>query len=114
MQNLKSETSMFCKQCGSVKQIKFCEVCDRETNTNFTKEFSETIFLNDWLRNLVKSRLMVNGKPKREIEQYVGNRDQNIVSEFERLREYGKPTRVIHRLWRRIGNIFKKVHEHDK
>lgn len=62
----------------------------------------------------MKSGEKVNGKPRREIEQYVGNRDQNIISEFERLREYGKPTRVIHRLWRRIGNIFRTVHEHDK
>jgi len=114
MQNSKSETSMLCKHCGSVKQTRFCEVCNRETNTHFTKEFTDTISLLDSAKNLMKSGEKANGKSKREIEQYVGNRDQRVVSEFERLREYGKPTRVIHRLWRRIGNVFKKVHEHDK
>ncbi|MFA5925615.1 MAG: hypothetical protein WC831_01665 [Parcubacteria group bacterium] len=81
---------------------------------DYKLEISESIKLDDWSRNLGKSGEKVKGKPKREIEQYVGNRDKNVVSEFERLREKNKKTKVIHRLWRRFGNIFKKVHEHEK
>ena len=62
----------------------------------------------------MKSGEKVGSKPKKEVEQYVGNRDRDVVSEIERMREKGEKTRVIHRLWRRCGNIFKKVHEHEK
>lgn len=78
-------------------------------------EITETIQISDNARNLAKSgERLSNGKPKREIEQYVGNKDEAVVSEFERIREEGEKTKVIHRLWRRFGNIFKKVHEHEK
>lgn len=78
-------------------------------------EISETINHKESLKNLSKSgEKLKNGKSKREVEQYVGNKEKKVVSEFERIREEGKKTKVTHKLWRRFGNVFKKVHEHEK
>jgi len=82
--------------------------------TDYSKEFFDVITMNDWLRNLFKSAQKIGNKTIREIEQYVGNKDRNVVSEFERLRRKGQGTEVTHRLWRRLSNGFKKVHEHKK
>lgn len=77
-------------------------------------ELTDSIAITDSLRSLMKSGNKVGNKSAKEIEQYVGNKDRDVISEFERLRENGKKTKVIHRLWRRFGDVFKKVHEHEK
>lgn len=105
---------MICNICGSKKNMRYCNKCKFKTSTAFSKKFIENVSLNDRLRNFMKSEEKINGKSKKEIEQYVGNKDKDIISEFERIRNNNKKTRVIHRLWRRFGNIFKKVHEHEK
>lgn len=108
------ENAMVCKKCNSDKKSKYCNNCKLDTPTSFGKELTEKISLSDQLRNLLKSATMVFNKPVREIEQYAGNKDRDVISEFERRRFKNKKTVVIHRLWRRIGNNFKKVHEHKK
>jgi hypothetical protein len=75
---------------------------------------TESITITESLRSLMKSSAKIGNKSVREIEQYVGNKDEDVISEFERLRDKGSKTKVIHRLWRRFGNVFKKVHEHEK
>jgi len=80
----------------------------------FKLELSDTASLDDSQRNLMKSGKKINGKPKKEIEQYVGNKDKDVISEFERIRKKEQKTKVIHRLWRKLGNKFKKVHKHEK
>lgn len=77
-------------------------------------ELTDSITITDSLRSLMKSGDKVGSKSAKEIEQYVANKDKNVISEFERLRESGKKTKIIHRLWRRFGDVFKKVHEHEK
>jgi hypothetical protein len=77
-------------------------------------ELTDSIAITDSLRSLMKSGNKVGNKSAKEIEQYVGNKDRDVISEFERLRENGKKTKVTHRLWRRFGDVFKKVHEHEK
>lgn len=82
---------------------------------HYKLEFTEKIQINDKARNLAKSGKRLNsGKPRKEIEQYIGNKDKDVISEFERKRKEGEKTKVIHRLWRKLGNTFKKVHEHEK
>lgn len=105
---------MTCRRCNLEKKSRYCDNCDAETPTAFSKEFTEIIFFKDWMRNHFKSGERVDNKSIREVEQYVGNKDKNVVSEFEKLRYKGKKTLVIHRLWRRFGNSFRKVHEHKK
>ena len=102
-----------CNICRAEKQHKFCNECKADTPTLFTKELVEKATIRDTLRNLLRSGERVRGKPAREIEQYVGNKDKDVVSEYERIRSRDK-TSVVHRLWRRFGNTFKKVHEHLK
>ena len=105
---------MICKKCDLEKQSQYCSNCRIKTPTLFTKTFSETITITDWLRNLFKSREKINNKPIKEIEQYVGNKDKDVISEFKRIRSKGTPTIVIHRLWRQFHGVFRKVHEHTK
>jgi hypothetical protein len=83
----------------------YCNNCKQE-KTIFIKEFQEKICLGDKSRNLMKSVEKILGKPKKEIEQYIGNKDKDVISEFERIRGNNK-TIVIHRLWRRFGSVFK-------
>ncbi|MCK5413277.1 MAG: hypothetical protein KAI57_02775 [Candidatus Pacebacteria bacterium] len=104
---------MICKNCNSKKSERYCSECNSDTPTLYIKAIQENTSMHDSLRNLQKSHEKIRGKPKREIEQYVGNKDENVISEFERIRSSDKTT-VIHRLWRRIDNHFKKVHEHKK
>ncbi len=106
--------TVLCKICNAKKENTYCYNCGAETPTFFGKELIEKVALTDSLRNLSKSLQRINGKPLREIEQYIGNRDGNVISEYERWRTKSEPTQVIHRLWRRIGNVFRKVHEHQK
>lgn len=108
-----NKTIMICKNCGLEKTTQYCNKCNSKTPTLFMKECLESIFLIDKSRSLMKSGEKISGKPKREVEQYVGNKNKDVISEFERIRN-GNKTKVIHRLWRRYGDIFKKVHEHKK
>ncbi len=105
---------MFCKNCGSVKKSKYCEICCKETLTAHEAKFNDGIRLTEKLRNLFKSGENVGLKPKKEIEQYVGNKDPNVMSEIERMRRLNKSTKVTHRLFRKFGNFFNKVHEDEK
>lgn len=105
---------MLCKQCNAEKQSRYCNKCQCETPTLHTKELLDHVTLEDTLKNVRKSASKVRGKPKNELIQYVGNRDKYVVSEIEKFRETDRATRVIHRLWRRFGNVFKNIHDHDK
>jgi len=107
------ETVRTCMNCGSEKEEQFCNKCNSKTPTLVSKVLSENISLTDSLRNLMKSGEKINGKPKREVEQYVGNKYKDVISEFERIRSNDKTT-VMHRLWRRFNGILNKVHEHEK
>jgi hypothetical protein len=70
--------------------------------------------VSDHQKNRLKSSKKLHGKPKKELIQYCGNKDNNVISEIEKERQNNKPTKVIHRLWRSGQNGFKKVHEHEK
>ena len=106
--------SAFCRECGLVKQTRHCDFCGTETPTLYKTELFEIINLKDQSKSRMKSGARVNGKPKNEIIQYVGNKDEKIISEIEKLREHGKPTKVIHRLWKRFDDLLRRVHEHEK
>ena len=108
------EIDLLCKVCGFQKESKFCERCNSDTPTHFEKMLIEKLELKDYLRNLFRSGEKIGSKAKKEIKQYVGNKDKNVISEIELLRLTNQKTRVIHRLWRRFGDAFRNVHEHDK
>jgi hypothetical protein len=114
MQNKNSQQEIFCAECGSLKETRYCNVCKGETANLFKQKLPVITTPKITGRNLMKSREKIGNKPKREVEQWLGNKDKNVISEIERLREEAKPTKVIHRLWRKIENIYKKVHEHKK
>ena len=111
---ISNSAKMFCRDCGSVKKRRYCEVCHKETSTAWNAKFNDGTITTDNSRNLLKSKEKIGIKSKKEIEQYVGNKDPNVVSEIERIRNLNKPTKITHRLFRKFGKFFKNVHEDEK
>jgi len=111
---IRQDIKSYCKECFTQKSKRYCNYCKGETNTLWKAEFRDGIGVSNRGRNLFKSKERIKGKAKKEIEQYFGNKDQFVISEFEKNRVDGKPTEVIHRLFRTSRNGLVKVHEHKK
>jgi len=108
------DTKRCCVECGNLKDSKYCNVCRKPTATSFLVGIKDNIEVNDHQKNCLLSSEKVNGKAIKEVIQYCGNKDRNIISEIEKNRSAGMHTKVTHRLFRYIRGKFINVHEHNK
>jgi len=114
MQKPKLKLEIFCTKCDSVKYSKYCDVCRCETPNLYKKQISVVAKTDAKGKQYMKSEEKVQNKPKKEIEQWASKEGKDVITRYERIREEGKLTKVVHSLWRKINSFWKKVHEDEK
>lgn len=115
MHNVSQNNKIFCGECGSKKNSKFCDKCNKDTSNLYEKNFQVSAEIKPSLRGHMTSKEKVRDKPKRETKFYCGTKNKNVESEIEILREENTPTKVFHRLWKQIkGRWVRSYHNHLK